>query len=277
MKREGNRSSEDSINISNNVIDSLIEGSNNLESKIIEKVRKRINDILLKNESLTTQQVINSNENILILIIEAIRRSVSDQVFYTLNYNWKQYKDLKYKDFDNNHWNIEINKSPNSAKLLEKVILPIRKWIVSINDNISNFIKKWIQFDDRKYNWIFKSGLANIDKIIQFLSTKKVSKKRQSTCKDVVKNAEQSIVQAAKDPFHRALRRICEIMRHKIRNGSKNVSSKFYNKDTEKKMREELYSTENTSESLHNFAWNFQWKSWYLNMDQELKDEEKLF
>jgi hypothetical protein len=42
-------------------------------------------------------------------------------------------------------------------------------------------------------------------------------------------------------------------------------------------MREELYKTENTSVSLHDFARNFQRKSWYLNMDQDLRDDEKLF
>jgi hypothetical protein len=50
-------------------------------------------------------------------------------------------------------------------------------------------------------------------------------------------------------------------MRRKIKHGSQNISKSFYNKDTEKKMREELYKTENTSVSLHDFARNFQRKS----------------
>jgi predicted KAP-like P-loop ATPase len=87
MKKEGNRLRSEAVDISNNIIDSLIESNDNFTDKTIQIVREKMKSVLLFNTNPNIPQVINSDINIFNLILRVFKKSVKSDVYSILTYN----------------------------------------------------------------------------------------------------------------------------------------------------------------------------------------------
>ena len=282
MKREGNRSRSEAIIVSNNIINTLVEWSNNLQDDFVEFVRNKVTTLLMLSTHKDIQQVLDNDKTIFNLIIRAIRRNTTSKVFNILEYEWKDFHSLEHTDILEQNNIKEKNQEDkdswyNPNNLINNVITPIKKWILGINKNINNFItKKAFSFDAWKYSSVYNEWLKKIDSIINRLTHRAINPNDENKYEKVIKNAENDIVQAAKDPYHRAVAFIYDLISRKKLH-TRSMTSNYFKENNADSLKRKLYNIENTSEKLSKFIWSFLKNCWYLNLTKDLSDKEKIF